>query len=97
MKTITLTDVIHEECQNPEFAQHFQRELLINEIAKMVIHLRKKAKLSQQELAEKAGTTQPVIARLESGSDNRVPSLDLLSRLAVAAHAKLKISMLVSH
>lgn len=91
MKAITLTDVINKECKDLEFAKHFQRELLINEIAKMVVQLRQQAKLTQQELAKKAGTTQPVIARLESGCDNRIPSLELLARLAAAANTKLKI------
>ncbi|MBN2689466.1 MAG: hypothetical protein JXR42_02525 [Gammaproteobacteria bacterium] len=36
--------------------------------------------------------TQPVIARLESGKDSRIPSLSLLSKVATAAHAKLNIS-----
>ena len=93
MKTITLTDVIIEESKNKEFVMHFQREMLINQIAKMIIQLRRKAKLTQAELAEKAGTTQPVIARLESGSDPRVPSLELLAKLAFAANVKLKIVM----
>lgn len=91
MKTITLTDVIIEESKNEEFAVHFQREILINQIAKMIIQLREKAELTQEELAKKAGTTQPVIARLESGTDPRVPSLELLAKLAFAADAKLKI------
>lgn len=91
MKTITLTDVVIEESKDKEFSVHFQREMLINQIAKMITQLRQKAKLTQQELAEKAHTTQPVIARLESGSDDRIPSLELLARLASAANAKLKI------
>lgn len=93
MKTITLTDVITEESKNKEFVTHFQREMLVNQIAEMVVTLRRKAKLTQGELAKKAGTTQPVIARLESGSDPRVPSLELLAKLAFAANAKLKITV----
>jgi predicted transcriptional regulator len=93
MKAITLTDVIREECKDQEFSQHFQREMLINEIAKMVCQIRHKAKLTQQELADRAGTTQPVVARLENGTDHRIPSLELLARLAFAANAKLKIVM----
>jgi hypothetical protein len=31
--------------------EHFQRELLINEIFKMVVSLRKAARLTQEELA----------------------------------------------
>src|SRR5260363_243011 len=91
MPTTTLTDVIEEECQDAEFKQHFQRELLINEIAKLILQLRQRATLTQKELAYKAKTTQPVIARLEKGSDSRVPSLELLTRIATAANAKLKL------
>lgn len=91
MKMITLTNVIEEECKDPEFKKRFQREMLINEIAKMVIQLRREAQLTQQELAKKAGTTQPVIARLESGMDHRMPTLELLARLAAAANLKLRI------
>lgn len=43
---------------------------------------RKRLKLTQSELAEKMGTTQPTIARLEAGGVT--PSLDTLHR---AAHA----------
>ncbi len=92
MKKITLDSVIQEQNKkDPEFAEHYQRELLINEISKMVVALRKAAHLTQEELAKKAGTTQPTIERLESGRDTRIPSLELLARIAVASHAKLHI------
>jgi DNA-binding XRE family transcriptional regulator len=91
MKKITLSAVIEEQNNDPAFAQHYQRELLINEISKMVVSLRQSAHLTQTELADKAGTTQPVIARLESGTDIRIPSLDLLARIAAASHARLYI------
>lgn len=91
MRTITLTEVIHKEQENEKFAECFEREMLINEIAKLVVSLRYHAKLTQQEFAEKSGTTQPVISRLESGADHRVPSLELLSKLAAAANCKLKL------
>ncbi len=93
MKTITLNDVIKEQCKNKEFTELFQRELLINEIAKMIVQLRRKAKMTQQELARKAKTTQPVIARLESGKNSRIPSLKLLAKLASAANATIKITI----
>lgn len=95
MKTITLTEVITEQCKNKKFEELFQRELLINEIAKVVVAMRKKSRLTQKKLAEKAGTTQPVIARLESGTDKRIPSLNLLVRLAVATNSTLKL--IISH
>jgi transcriptional regulator with XRE-family HTH domain len=97
MTAITLTDVINKKCKDKEFAHLFQRELLINEIAKMVVKLRQQAHLTQQELAIKAGTTQPVIARLESGSDSRIPSLELLAKLADATNTNLEIAYKKTH
>lgn len=92
MSKITLNDVIKEQIEaDADFSIAYQRELLINAISKMVIELRQSQQITQKELAEKAGTTQPVIARLESGSNDRVPSLDLLERIAVASHARLNI------
>lgn len=93
MKKITLDAVIAEQKKNdPEFADHYQRELLINEISKMVVSLRNSAHLTQAELAKRALTTQPVIARIESGTDGRIPSLELLARIAKASHAKLHLT-----
>jgi len=92
-KHISLTDVINKKCKNKEFAEALQRELLINEIAKLVVELRVKAHMTQKTLAERAQTTQPVIARLESGTDRRMPSLDLLTRIAIATNSKLNIAV----
>ena len=92
MKKITLDEVIKEHQQkDPIFAECYEKELLINALSKMVIAVRNSAHFSQAELAEKAHTTQPVIARLESGQDSRLPSLPLLARIAVASHARLHI------
>lgn len=81
-----------QKIHDSKFEEHYQRELLINEISKMITKLRNAAHLTQAELATKAGTTQPVIARLESGRDARIPSLALLSRIASASHVKLHIT-----
>lgn len=55
----------------------------------MIVKFRKQAHLTQGELARRASTTQPVIARLESGVDTRMPSLDLIARIAAASNAHL--------
>lgn len=90
-KTITLDDVIEENLKNPEFAKHYRREQIINSIAKMIHDVRKSTGMTQTELAKKVDTTQPVIARLEGGRDSRIPSLDLLMRIADATGAKLNL------
>ena len=93
MKPYTLDDHIKEQyAKSKTFAKHYDRELLINSIAKLAVELRKHKHFTQQELAKKAGTTQSVIARLESGKDTRIPSLGLLLRIATASGEKLNIS-----
>lgn len=57
----------------------------------MEIHaLREKRGLSQRELAERLGTTQSAIARLEAG--NVSPSLPTLDKIAKALEAELVVS-----
>ena len=58
-------------------------------LASAVIDARSRAGLTQQELARKMGTTQPVVARLESGRVR--PSMRTLERLAEATGSRLLI------
>ncbi len=90
-KRIALKDVLKRELKDFEFSFYYQRERAISEIAQLVRDARLRAGLTQAQLAEKAQSSQVVIARLESGSDNRVPSLDLLDRIANALKAKLLV------
>ena len=59
-------------------------------LASAVIDVRKRAGLTQGELAKKMGTTQPVVARLESGRVH--PSIRTLERVAEATGSRLLIS-----
>jgi len=90
-KRLTLKEVLSRELKDPEFSFYFQREQAISEIARLVRDARLKAGLTQAQLAKKAQSSQVVIARLESGTDQRIPSLDLLERIASALKAKLLV------
>jgi len=59
-------------------------------LASAVIEARNRAGLTQEELARRMGTTQPVVARLESGRVR--PSMRTLERLAEATGSRLLIS-----
>lgn len=59
-------------------------------LASAVLDARNRAGLTQEELAKKMGTTQPVVARLESGRVR--PSMRTLERLAEATGSRLLIS-----
>jgi transcriptional regulator with XRE-family HTH domain len=47
--------------------------------------------ITQAQLAEKVGTRQPSIARLENGT--RVPSLTFLHKIATALNAKIEVRL----
>jgi len=59
-------------------------------LAGALIEARARAGLSQKELARRMRTTQPAIARMESG--RQLPSSATLLRLAEATGTKLRIS-----
>lgn len=59
-------------------------------IAKQVIDRRAELNLSQKELAELCGTTQPAIARFESAK--RPPRVDTLLAMAEALDSNLEIT-----
>lgn len=59
-------------------------------LAAALIEARASGSLSQAEIARRMGTSQPAVARLESGRGN--PSLATLRRYAEATGTKLKIT-----
>lgn len=61
------------------------------QIAEQICHLRKKAKLTQKDLAEMIGTTQSVISRLEN-TDYNCERIDTLQKLAAALHCRLEVT-----
>ena len=61
-------------------------------IIKMIIQKRIEKGLTQKQLAQRIGTKQSAISRLESGNYN--PSIYFLQKVSEALGAKLKISLL---
>jgi transcriptional regulator with XRE-family HTH domain len=65
-----------------------ERELSYD-VAEQVFNLRNEQNLSQTELADRVGTKQPAISRLESAAG--LPTLGLLVRIAKALGRRLVI------
>ena len=59
-------------------------------VASALIKARADAEMIQEQVAQATGTTQAVIARLESGKT--MPSTRTLERFAKATHTRLRIS-----
>jgi ribosome-binding protein aMBF1 (putative translation factor) len=62
------------------------------QVARMIHDARTAAGLTQQELADRIGTKQPVIARLEDG-DYEGHSLTMLQRIAAALDKRLELKL----
>jgi ribosome-binding protein aMBF1 (putative translation factor) len=76
---------------DPEYRGAYEALGLEFELARSVIEARTRAGLTQEQLARRMGTTQSVIARLESGRVR--PSTKTLEKLAKATGTRLKISL----
>ena len=86
MKSVNFRDLLSEELKDPSFKKEFnslEEEFIL---AKEVILLRKTNNLTQKELAKLAGTSQPAIARLESGNYKNL-SLSFIGKVAKALGA----------
>ncbi|MFC1680017.1 helix-turn-helix domain-containing protein [Elusimicrobiota bacterium] len=75
---------LEKSLRDREFRIHFEAARSRREIARKVALMRKTGGLTQSQLASKIGTRQSNIARLESATDTRMPSLELLGRVAKA-------------
>ena len=92
MKSYKFDELLKKEMKKPSFKKEFESLEEEFVLAKEVINLRKKMNMTQKELAEKVGTSQPAIARLESGNYKNV-SLSFIRRLAFALNAVPEIHL----
>jgi len=77
--------------KDKEFKKHYNEYGRQLEISYRVLQLRKKAKMSQSELARKIGTTQSNIARMEGGRQNF--TMATLNKIARTFNKQLKVSI----
>jgi len=83
--------LLNEQLKDPEFACAYEELGPEFEIVDQIIALRVKRKMTQRDLAEKVGTQQPSIARLER---RRVANdLGFLRRVADALGADVRVSL----
>lgn len=87
-----LQEDIAERMCNPAFAESYDALEPEFQVARQVIALRLQRGLTQRELAERIGTKQSGISRLESME--QLPSLSYLKRVAEALDAQLQIQLI---
>jgi transcriptional regulator with XRE-family HTH domain len=85
-----LADLLAHHMKNPEFAAAYAEADAEYQVTLEMIRARSEAGLSQAALAERMGTTQSAIARLEGGRVS--PSVETLRRYGVAVGKRLKVA-----
>jgi len=77
---IAAEDVLARNLTDPEFKADYDRTAFAHQVAVELLKYRTEHELTQAQLAQQVGTTQSVIARLETGK--RPPSLATLAKLS---------------
>jgi HTH-type transcriptional regulator / antitoxin HipB len=90
-RRVSLAEVRAARAGRPEVAVAYEQTRLRFELAEAVRSRREELGLSQRQLAERAGMTQPGVARFEAGGTT--PTLPLLERLAIALGLTLNVSL----
>lgn len=75
--------------QSPDAKTGYEEAKAAYEVGRMIRELREARQLSQRELAQRMGTTQSVIGRLEAGGSK--PTLVTLERVAQALGLRLEV------
>ena len=89
--TISAASLHKEWMDDPEYRVEYEAMEEEFALAHKLIEARSRAKLTQADIAQRMGTTQSVISRLESGRQR--PSMETLHRFASAVGCKVEVSL----
>lgn len=92
MKSVPYETCREKQLQKPELKREYDALKREFALAREIIELRKRQNLIQKQLADRIGTSQPAIARLEFGSYQSL-SLSFLRRVAEALGATPEIHL----
>lgn len=83
---------LKDSLKNPKIKAEYDRLQPEFAVIQAVLDARRNKRLTQKELADRIGTKQSVISRLESGRAN--PSVRFLKKLAQALNSHLEINFI---
>ncbi|PRA52386.1 transcriptional regulator [Ochrobactrum sp. MYb68] len=87
-----IADLKKRLMNDPEFQKEYEKADAEFALVEALVKARTDAKMSQADVAERIGTTQSAIARLEGGKVS--PSISTLRRYAEATGSKLQINLI---
>jgi ribosome-binding protein aMBF1 (putative translation factor) len=92
-KTNNALEILRSLTQDdPEMEEMIKEASLNAELAQLIYDARTRAGLTQKQLAERIGTKQSVIARLED-ADYEGHSLSMLQKIATALNRRLEVQL----
>ena len=92
---LPLSEFLAEELADKKVRKHYEAAKAEWLVAKAVLLARKRAHLTQNQLAKKLKTDQKAIWRLEAGRQNA--TVDMLWRIAEATNSDLRVSLVPRH
>ncbi len=92
--TISFKKVRDEWMKDPAFRAEYERLAPEFALARALIKARTNAKLTQAQVAKRMGTTQSVVARIESGQN--APNLRTLEKYAEAVGRRIEVKLVAA-
>jgi DNA-binding XRE family transcriptional regulator len=92
---LSLQQFLKEELADPEVRKHYEEAKAEWLVAKAVAAARKRAHLTQVQLAKRIKTDQKAIWRLEAGRQNA--TVGMLWKIALATDSCLRVSLVPRH
>ncbi len=90
-RTVPLAEIVADNMKDPAFAAAWEEADAEFRVLEAMLTARAEAGLTQAALAERMGTTQSAVARLEGGRVS--PTVETLRKYAKAVGKRLKVEM----
>ena len=92
-KLVSFETVLNRQLQNPAVRIEFEHRRFHLQVARLIAKLREESSLTQSQLAKAAKVSQPLIARLERGDQNRNPTFETLSKVLNALGYSIQLNL----
>ncbi len=89
---VTHAAVMAKQLRNRNFRFHYEQRKLVHEVAVAVRAMRKQARLTQAQLAAAVGVSQPMIAKIERGLEQRTPRWEMIGKIYIALGKQMRLS-----
>ncbi len=91
MKLLSFDQYFEKSLTDPKFKKAWEKASPAYQLSRQIIKNRLDQNMTQKELAQKVGTTQAIISKIENSNFN--PSLKLLERISAGLNSPILLSI----